>query len=367
MGKAKKKKPNRSLPQHFRALGPYMAKVAKGSLGRHRMFSLCVKASVSKCFEFNLAIRHTARRQSAFFAMSALRGICEDLIVLRFISKIPPKDRTELLSALSGTELGTRIKQQDIFFRSFRPQQPVLRLKDVDTGTAAAQAAALAIWNRNGWPNLKKGAMPPIRQIAEKQGWHQLAVLYDYLYRLTSAGVHFSVQSLLRSGWGPTPKDFIFSAKNFHPYFEEYCRLYGAFLFCLYFEFFGSVLRPTSTEREVISEIRHCVLFTPRWPEMVTFEEMNQKPPEGGQMFRMLVSAFQAAARPRLITKGANYTNRRSSERKFVREALQVIAAGMEADRNERGQGATPEASTATGLSGSEGSAKPEVLDEPKT
>jgi hypothetical protein len=40
----------------------------------------------------------------------------------------------------------------------------------------------------------------------------------------------------------------------------------------------------------------------------------------------MVVSAFQAAARPRLITKGGNYTNKRSSEGKFEREALQVIA-----------------------------------------
>jgi hypothetical protein len=363
----KKKKANRSLPQHFRALGTYMNKVARGSLARHTIYSLCVKASVSKCYEFNLTISHTARHQGTFFAMSALRGICEDLIVLRFIGKIPPKDRAELLSALSGIELGTRIKQQGIFFSLFRPQQPVLRLKDVDAGIGAAEAAARAVWNRHGWPNLKKGAMPPIRQIAEKQGWHQLAVLYDYLYRLTSAGVHFGVQSLLRSGWGPTPNDFIFSAKNFHPYFEEYCRLYGAFMFCLYFEFFVSVLRPSPTDHAIIAEIRQHVLFTPRWPEMVTFEEMNQKPPEGGQMLRMLVSAFQSAIRPRLITKGANYTNKRSSERKFVREALQVIAAGMAADRRDRGPSANTNASPATGVTGSEDAAKPGVPDERKT
>jgi hypothetical protein len=175
------------------------------------------------------------------------------------------------------------------------------------------------------------------------------------------------VQSLLRSGWGPTPKNFVFSAKNFHPYFEEYCRVYGAFLFCLYFEFFGSVLRPSPKERAIISEIRQHVLITPRWPEMVTFEEMNQKPPEESQMLRMLVSAFQAASRPRLITKGVNYTNKRSPERKLVRGSLQAIAAGVEADRKERVSGANPFASTATGVSGSEELAKPAAPDERKT
>jgi hypothetical protein len=336
-----------SLPQHFRALRAYMKRVARGSLMRHSMFSLCVKASVVKCYEFNLNIHHTARHRSAFFAMSALRGMCEDLIVLRFIGKLPPKDRIDLLSALSGSELGTRIKHQDAFFTAFRMQQPVLQLENVDCKIAAAEAAAIAIWNRHGWPHLKQGAMPPIRQIAEKQGWHRLAVLYDYLYRLTSAGVHFSVQSLLRSGWGSSPKDFVFSAKNFHPYFEEYCRLYGAFLFCVYFEFFRSVLGPRPSELAVISEIRQHVLLTQRWPEMVTFEEMNQKPPKEGQMFRTLVSAFQAAARPRLISKGAKYKSKRSAEFKFVREGLQFVASSMASDRKNLARGANPKASRA--------------------
>ena len=44
---------------------------------------------------------------------------------------------------------------------------------------------------------------------------HQLAVLYDYLYRLTSDSVHFNVSSLFRSGWGPSVSQFVFSSKNF--------------------------------------------------------------------------------------------------------------------------------------------------------
>ena len=126
--------------------------------------------------------------------------------------------------------MSTRVKLQDEFFASFRPQQPVLRLKNADKVIATSEAAARAIWNKHGWPKLTRGAMPQMRQIAEKQVAPQLAVLYDYLYRLTSGGVHFSIQSLLRSGWGPGPNDFIFSARNFHSYFAEYCSLYGAFM-----------------------------------------------------------------------------------------------------------------------------------------
>jgi hypothetical protein len=107
-----------------------------------------------------------ARAKSAFFMMAALRGICEDLIVLRFVRTLSPNDRKELLSALWFHELSTRIKLQDTFFGSFRPQQPVLRVKDVDTRIASGEAAAQAVWKRNGWPNISRNAMPPIRQIA---------------------------------------------------------------------------------------------------------------------------------------------------------------------------------------------------------
>src|ERR1700722_2399358 len=114
--------------KHLKALSKYMSNVAKGYIGRNRMYSLCVKGSVCKCFEFNLAVPNFAKSKSAFFAISSLRGICEDLIVLRFIGKLPPKDREALIVALSSQELATRSKHQDVFFTTIRPQQPVLRL-----------------------------------------------------------------------------------------------------------------------------------------------------------------------------------------------------------------------------------------------
>jgi hypothetical protein len=322
--------------EHFEELKAFMAKVAKGSMHRHSMYTLCVKASVSKCYELNLAAGDIAKSNGSFFAMASLRGICEDLIVLRYVGKMPSKDREQLVAALSMGELASRIKLQDAFFSSIRPQQPVLRMKNVDAAIASSEAAARAIWNRHGWPNLRNGALPQIRQIAEKQGMHQLAILYDYLYRLTSAAVHFNVQSLLRSGWGPDEKQFVFSAKNFHGYFSSYCSLYGAFLFCLYFEFFGSVLRPTLDERAIIDKMRQKVLFARRWPEMVTYEEMNQKPPTNGATMRMVVSALQAASRKRLVSKGVNYKNKRSAESRLMVTLFKALKHGAEANKKNQ-------------------------------
>jgi hypothetical protein len=164
MTKRRKKVPKArrrlSDSKHFKSLTTYMARVAKGSLSRHRMFSLCVKASASKFFEFNLAVQNFAESNTAFFPMASLRGICEGLTVLRYIGKMPSKDREGLIGALAGHEIGTRVKLQDTFFWTIRPQQPVLRHKDADAIIASNGAAARSIWQQHGWPNLDKGASP---------------------------------------------------------------------------------------------------------------------------------------------------------------------------------------------------------------
>jgi hypothetical protein len=114
--KAKKRHPRSELT-HFRALRPYMARVAVGRLGRHQLFSLCVRASLSKCFEFNISARSHVTFDDAFFAISSLRGICEDLIVLRYIKQLPAADREALIVALSEHEMLTRINLQDRFLQ----------------------------------------------------------------------------------------------------------------------------------------------------------------------------------------------------------------------------------------------------------
>ncbi len=186
----------------FRALKPYVDRVARGSATRNKLFSLCVRASLSKCYEFNLALREDLPDKYAFFAIGTLRGICEDIIVLRYISKMPPVDRDALIAALMDYDIVTGIKQQERFFTAVRPYQRVLRASDVDRQIANASADARAVWQRHGWPSLNKGAMPPTEQIARKQGNAILAIFYDYLYRMTSRSVHFNVLSLFRSGWG---------------------------------------------------------------------------------------------------------------------------------------------------------------------
>jgi hypothetical protein len=180
-------------------------------------------------------------------------------------------------------ELGVRLKSQREFFTLARPEQPVLSA-DVDLGPI--RQGMRSIWQRHGWPNLKN-EMPPVRQIAEKYHLDLLSTLYDFVYRLTSGMVHFNPQALLRSGWGDPPK-FHFSPLNFDSYYLAYARTYGLLLFCLYFELFLTELAPDKRFIAIVDSMKEALLMEPRWPEMVTFEEMNKPYPTGQEVLRIV-------------------------------------------------------------------------------
>jgi hypothetical protein len=286
---------------HFTAIENYIDNATTCAVRPRAFFTPCLKASLAKCYEFNVAVRKNNYASPAFFWAPALRGMCEELIVLKFLTSLPRKDREKLIQLMMTHDVYTRINSQRKFFSASRPQQPVLTVSDAETIVAETRIKMRQIWNIHGWPNLKHGAMPQIRQIAEKLGQTALATLYDYLYRFTSGTVHFSVQSLLRSGWGNLPERCRFSTTHFHQYFSAFASVYGAFLFCVFFEFFGRHLRPPSKVSKIVAKIRHDLILEPRWPEMVTFEEMNLKPPGDAPIMRILFSAIQAQETKKLI------------------------------------------------------------------
>ena len=75
--------------------------------------------------------------------------------------------------------------------------------------------------------------------------------------------------------------DVVFSSKNMSPYYLAVSQIYGSYLLCLYFEFFDDYIGPNQEEIAAVVELRKHLLQIFRWPEMVTFEEMNVPAPEG--------------------------------------------------------------------------------------
>ena len=285
----------------FTSLRAYVDDVGQEqATGKDKLFSMCIRSSFVKCYEFNLYAWDEDYSESSFHWLSTLRGICEDIIVLNYVQDICEIDRNQLLFYLQIHELNDSLKVQNAFFQKARPQQAVIHSKLTSAELEKLESDIRNIWRTNGWPDMKKKVMPPTYQIAQKSGRDILQTLYEYMYRLTSKSVHFSVRGLLRHGWGELP-NCTFSTKHFSRYYTMFGRIYGAFMFCIYFELFGTYFPREDEEIKIlVDKIRRSILKFSRWPEMVTPEEMNMEPPEI-KLLQQVVSFIQADARKRLL------------------------------------------------------------------
>lgn len=301
-----------SLRENLVAVGRFVEAKQTARFRPDRMFSLLIRSSLGKCYELCLLSFEMKERKSAFFLVPALRGICEDLIVLGSLASVRASDREALIRLLMHHGQVDRAAVQSRFFQAFRPFQPVLGYSRPELGAVRKQAQA--IWERLGIRLKPWEVLPATKKLAERQGGNSLALLYDFLYRLTSSAVHFSPQHLLRAGWG-TKTQFHFSTKNFERYYRLLLQTYGSLLLTLYFELFPRNLRASADVKSRVKSLRLALLELPRWPELVTFEEMNREPPNVAWPF----VAAQAVL----------------SQEKFGAGFLRGPAALLEASKNE--------------------------------
>ncbi len=103
-----------------------------------------------------------------------------------------------------------------------------------------------------------------------------LLLLYDYLYNATSRLVHFSPGTLLRMAWFD-PKDGIkrCNPNAFDRYYSEFARFYSTHLLAAFVTRFKIKLRLSAELVSAIDEKLKIVNTLVRWPELITFEELN--------------------------------------------------------------------------------------------
>ena len=236
-------------------------------------FFNCLVSSFTRAFEFvDIASKQEPAR--AFFLVPALRAITEDIIYFCFLLPFSDETRKKVVIDLQLLNLSKKIRQQNAFLETFRPFQPIL--SPINFDEEEIRNRLRLFWRENGWPNLNDREIPPIRQIAEKSDPELLQVVYDFIYRLTSSTVHFDPQILLRAGWGKLPEGpMVFSSSHMGSYYLAVNRVYGSYLLCLYFELFDQFLKLNPEERNAVVELRRYLMDIPRWPEMITFEEMG--------------------------------------------------------------------------------------------
>ena len=305
-----KKSPEERSKELSSKLDPLRSFVERTSVVRfpmRRLFSTCLKASFISTFEL---VDFVSKQNAdiAFFLPPALRRPTEDVIFFRFLSKLPHEEREKFIRGMMALETANNLKWQRSFFEKFRPFQPVFG-REISIDIAQIEDAVQSFWRKNGWPNIQikpRHTHPLVRQIAEKSDPRLLDIVYDFIYRLTSGTVHFNPQILLRSGWGSTRKEVVVSPVNMGPYYLAVSQIYGSFILCLYFEFFGRFLKPNREEKEAIKELRKHLLGIPRWPEIVTYEEMNIPIPNPGFWPGALFHALYSIIMKEGFISGAN-------------------------------------------------------------
>jgi hypothetical protein len=268
-------------------LRPILSDVTKASIRGVGIHGCALRASVAKCFEFAALVHRDPWPEHGFFITSTLRGICEDLIVLTFVAPLSPDERNEAVSLLMAKNVADGIAAQSAFFKSMRPWQPVLRPlleTSTDTGKRLRMLAKTLGWaGKQPWPTVWFMAKAS-----------SLAPLYSYIYAATSKWVHFSPHILLRMGWGGKSDDvgdeteWTFTTSNFAQYYAEFNQVYSLMLLLHLVRGPAESIVPAEAA-STIAALKSCLDSPLRWPEDVTFEEMNLKSP--GSLQRILLRA----------------------------------------------------------------------------
>ena len=283
------KLPSEKPLELLQQLAPHISEIARATPNESTEYDQLLRAALAKCFEFSLYIFEDEDSKHSFFSLPTLRGICEDLISLKyFAEKVDAVDREEILLAFAALNIFDGLKRQTTYFEKNRPLQPILKDKklypDIERYNEMEKQKIKSFKNKYHW----RRNYPTVEEMAKAAG---LEELYNYLYAASSRAVHFTPHVLGRMGWTieSLPKDeksenignyeMQFSTQNFSRYYQEFCEFYSLQLLILFLETFSKYLEFNEELRELQSKIKMSLKRYIRWPELITFEEMNFKSP----------------------------------------------------------------------------------------
>ena len=238
------------------------------------MLEALIQAATSKCVEFNIAAnRKITHTEMPFFLMSTLRGICEDLIWLTYLARMEKRKAEELIEHMIQRGTLEGLSAQRRFFEANNPTQPVLgNDRNADDEIQSARNKLREFWQSI---QIQRRDGPTVRDIAEDVG---LTSTYEFTYFSASNFVHFNPNALLRTGWRPEAGPFTFSIRHMTNYYRSFSSFYGAVLFVGFQASFGTDYFKHTLDTQV-DRLIELIGHVHRWPEVITFEEMNVRPP----------------------------------------------------------------------------------------
>jgi hypothetical protein len=259
-------------------LQPIVSETTRATIGEKGIFGCALRASIAKSYEFTSLAYQEPPPAHGFFVTATLRGICEDLIVFTFLDGLGAEERNKALSLLMSLNLAEGIRAQSEFFADMRPWQPVVQPSKKNSDK---EQELRALSGKLGWKG--RQPWPTVWHMAKAASLHPL---YSYLYSATSKWVHFSPHILLRMGWGGNTLDdlgdhteWTFTTANFAQYYVEFNQIYSLMLFLQLLRGPASSLLPDSAQG-TISALQSKLDEPLRWPEAVTFEELNLQGPK---------------------------------------------------------------------------------------
>ncbi len=274
------------LRRIFEVLKPHANSLMATQLDTSNLFAHLLTAAFAKTFEFNLVLKSEEQSPDPYFCTATLRGICEDIIALKFISYLSIADRQELLTNVQMVSTFDSMTKQGRFFSRYRSHQPVLPGKGNQTSAEdrlkQLKSENDVIKKKHGWQTSPFQELPSVRTMAIACN---LLDIYDYIYAVTSKWVHFSPRTLVRMGWGDILDPgsshlkeggpLTFTTRHFAKYYYEFNSFYGSFLFLTFADQLGSELGLSPEIKRILNELRDCIDHIFRWPEDITYEEMN--------------------------------------------------------------------------------------------
>jgi len=270
-----KYKINNELWPLFESFTEYFKEFSKDLLSNddlNKMFDLVLKATVIKSFEFTLLCINS-KSDDIFFMTPALRGICEEYIVERFLwDKYEDADeRNSLILMWQQYGILKSSISQWSYFTINKPDQRLYYDESFSNKLKQAKEDIKRHFKRQFPKSNFKSTFPSIYFMAKETG---LTEMYQYLYHSASTFVHFNPQNLFRMSWGNNPH-MTFSTAHFKYYYNDFIIYYGAMLFCELSEWQASIGKLSDFDTDTIATIRKVIKGVSRWPELVTFEEMN--------------------------------------------------------------------------------------------
>lgn len=264
------------LFNHYEQLKPHIAKLAttEWSLLDTDPYKATVLSALVKNFEFNHEICGRDRVDDFFFLMPFLRGMCEDLITLKYLERYDVKFRSDIIKQRHYLLALESMEAQANFFQKEYIVQPLFRYGNTPEEIIRVEGELKALWHSKGFN--KNTIFPSVSAMATDT---KMTSLYNYLYHATSRVVHFTPQVLLRMGHGEPGQTMTFDSKSFAEYYFEFTVYHGTYLFL---KFIKEAKKLLALDREVINlskGLRTTLKEIQRCPELITFEEMNKPRP----------------------------------------------------------------------------------------